>query len=69
MLLDCHGRLRDAGSAERAYQDHRAALRALYAIPRAAGNRMVAEPAQRVQRLRAALLAELGHPLPDEPTR
>ncbi len=69
LLLNCHGRQRDAGSAERAYQDHRAALRALYAAPRAVGNRMVAEPGQRVQRLRATLLAELGCPLPDEPTR
>lgn len=69
LLLDSHGRLRDAGSAERAYQDHRAALRALYAAPRAVGNRTVAEPGQRVRRLRATLLAELGHPLPDEPTR
>ena len=69
LLLDCHGRLRDAGSAERAYQDHRAALRALYAAPRAVANRMVAEPGRRVRRLRATLLAELGYPLPDEPTR
>lgn len=67
LLLECHGRLRDAGSAERAYQDHRAALRALYAAPRAAGNRMVVEPGQRVKRLRATLLAELGHPIPDDP--
>lgn len=66
LLLECHGRLRDAGSAERAYRDHRMALRALYADPRAVGNRMVAEPGQRVRRLRATLLAALGHPLPDE---
>lgn len=69
LLLDCHRLLRDAGSAERAYQDHRVALRALYADPRAVGNRMVAEPGQRVRRLRATLLAELGYPLPDEPNR
>jgi len=69
LLLECHGRLRDAGSAERAYRDHRMALRTLYADPRTVGNRMVAEPGQRVRRLRATILAELGHPLPDEPNR